>query len=228
MANHDETTTPRPGSRMDLIQLQKYSDRAVSCPFADKIEDVYVYIYSHCYVYEGTMHNTCISVHGFINWITLTKRPPETREHPALRNETGHSKTTLLALFLLHFPSLPLLHPPPHTILFLSRRQDTGTDGRESRSPLSVPRAPTWPISTRHSSHVSNVQVKHRVSTDEALSSVSLAPSIVFSRLPSLIIPFPHPEFLEFHRDEFFRRARRNRIGTEEMARESERKKWIM
>ena len=80
MANHDETTTPRPGSRMDLIQLQTYSDRAVSCPFADKIEDVYVYIYSHCYVYEGTMHNTCISVHGFINWITLTKRPPETRQ----------------------------------------------------------------------------------------------------------------------------------------------------
>lgn len=61
------------------------------------------------------MHNTYtrISVHGFINWITLTKRPPETREHPALRKETGHSKTTLLALFLL-------LHSPPfHLALFL-------------------------------------------------------------------------------------------------------------
>ena len=91
-------------------------------------------------------------------------------------------KTTLFALFLPSlsaslrlFPSrfssssfLRLLRHPPHTILFLSRRQDTETDGRtdgrESRSPLSVPRAPTWPISSRHSSHVSNVQVKHRVS----------------------------------------------------------------
>lgn len=73
---------------------------------------------AQCTIYVYTR----ISVHGFINWITLTKRPPETREHPALRKETGHSKTTLLALFLLHFPSLPSPSLPPLLCILLLTR----------------------------------------------------------------------------------------------------------
>lgn len=175
---HDETMAKlrhATTNRMDLIQLQKYSDRAgfpVHSRRPDKIEGVCIYtIRTVTYTRAQCARiHARISVHGLINWITLTRRPPGTREHPALRKETGHSKRLSSSI---RFPSIslpPLLFVSALFLLlllltrscFFRRRQDTEeTDGRESRSPLSVPRAPT--ISTRHSSHVSNVQVKHRV-----------------------------------------------------------------
>lgn len=128
-------------------------------------------------VHAGTsMHG---GVQGFINWITLRSVRPrresirlfERRQgiqncslRPFLPSSTYSSISTALpSLSLFLFSPLLLLRHPPHTILFLSRRQDTESDGRESRSSLSVPRAPTWPISTQHSFHVLNVLVKHRV-----------------------------------------------------------------
>lgn len=119
--NHDETTPrhDRPDSRMDLIQLQKYSDRArfpVHSRRSDKIEGVRIYtIRTVTYTRAQCARiHTRISVHGLINWITLTRRPPGTREHPALRKETGHSKRLSSSI---RFPSISL---PP--LLFLRVR----------------------------------------------------------------------------------------------------------
>ena len=98
------------------------------------------------------------------------KRPSET--HPATREERGHSErlyftfSSPTSCVSLHPPS-PSCPPPPFILLSLSTSSsrdlasfaETGYENwrtRESRSLLSVPRAPTWPISTSNSSHVSD------------------------------------------------------------------------
>lgn len=166
---------------MDLIQLQKYSDRTVSCPFASyrqngRCVSIYIYIYSlrirghnaqYVYTYiRPRFHKLDYAYEASARDERASGSPKGDR---AFKNDSPRS------LPPPPFPSLPSRSLPralsSSGILLLTRscffrgdRIRGLTDG-ESRSPLSVPRAPTWPISIRHSSHVSNVQVKHRVST---------------------------------------------------------------
>lgn len=94
---------------MVLIQFQKYSEQAVSCPFAPYRQNrrcTFILLRTHM-----CTRTRARCVQGFINWITLTKRPPKTREHPALRKETGHSKRLSSPFSSLRRPTL--LYPLP-------------------------------------------------------------------------------------------------------------------
>ena len=110
-------------------------------------------------------------IQGFINWITS--------DETSVRDASGYSRgerpfrATLLHLFLsvqriasrfiLHLLLVLLLllslSPSTSSSRDLASFAETGYENwrtRESRSLLSVPRAPTWPISTSNSSHVSD------------------------------------------------------------------------
>lgn len=168
--------------RMLLIQFQEHSGRAVSCPFAPytgEIEGARIHTYIHT-------HRACVQ--GFINWIT----PDETSVRDASGCPRGERlfRATLLAPFRpanrsfvsLHPPSrFPPPPPPPSPRSFTSSSSrdlasfaETGYRNwrtRESRSPLSVPRAQTRPISASNSSHVSDPGDKTLRPRDKARSA---------------------------------------------------------